>query len=66
MMSDIDIAIEPFESGESGFPAFETWLFLCRTLNKVISFYRPGTPLDVSGWEEDFPSFEDAMVSGSQ
>lgn len=64
MMSDIDVAIEPFESGESGFPAFEVWLCITRTLNKVIGFYRPGVPLEVSGWEEDFPSFEDAIEEG--
>jgi hypothetical protein len=61
MMSDIDIAIEPFEPGESGFPAFEVWLYLCRLLNQIISYYRPGTPSTVTGWEDGFPSFEDAV-----
>ena len=64
MMSDIDVAIEPFESGESGFPAFEVWLCVTRMLNKVIGFYRPGVPLEISGWEDDFPSFEDAIEEG--
>lgn len=61
MMADIDIAIEQFVAGESGYPAFEIWLFLCKTLNKLISYYRPGTPVDVTGWQEGFPSFEDAV-----
>ncbi|KAM3423838.1 hypothetical protein BST61_g1236 [Cercospora zeina] len=61
MMSDIDIAIEPFQNGDSGFPAFEVWVSITRTLNKVISFYRPGVPLDLTGWEDDFPPFEDAL-----
>jgi hypothetical protein len=61
MMSDIDIAIEPFEPGESSFPAFEVWLYLCRLLNQIISYYRPGTPSTVTGWEDGFPSFEDAV-----
>ncbi|KAF2207783.1 hypothetical protein CERZMDRAFT_114966 [Cercospora zeae-maydis SCOH1-5] len=61
MMSDIDIAIEPFENGDSGFPAFEVWVSITRILNKVISFYRPGVPLDLTGWEDDFPPFEDAL-----
>lgn len=61
MMADIDIAIEAFAPGESGFPAFEVFLFLCKTLNKLISYYRPGTAVDVTGWEDEFPSFEDAI-----
>jgi hypothetical protein len=61
MMSDIDIAIESYEPGESGFPAFEVWLYLCRLLNQIISYYRPGTPSTVTGWEDGFPSFEDTV-----
>lgn len=62
MMSDEDIAIEAFEQGESGFPAFEAWLHITRMLNKVIGFYRPGQPLTCTGWEGDhFPSFEEAL-----
>ncbi|CAK3877771.1 transcription factor fungal specific like [Lecanosticta acicola] len=64
MMSDIDVAIEPFEPGESGFPAFEVWLALSRLLNKVIGFYRPGTDINVTGWEHEFPSFEDVVDEG--
>ncbi|PIA99184.1 hypothetical protein CB0940_03341 [Cercospora beticola] len=63
-MSDCDIAIEPFQPGESGFPAFEVWVAITHTLNKVISFYRPGVPVDLTGWEDDFPSFEDALDEG--
>ena len=64
MMSDVDVAIEPFKAGESGFPAFEVWLALSRLLNDVIGFYRPGTDISVTGWEEDFPSFEDVVDQG--
>ncbi|KAK4633531.1 hypothetical protein CLAFUR0_02570 [Fulvia fulva] len=65
MMSDIDIAIEPFEPGESGFPAFEVWLFITRLMNKIIHFYRPGNPPSVTGWEEEhYPSFEEAVDEG--
>lgn len=64
MMSDIDIAIEPFECGESKFPAFETWLYVCRLLNTIIGFYRPGNDMNVTGWEQDFPSFEEAVEAG--
>ncbi|KAK4505909.1 hypothetical protein PRZ48_003874 [Zasmidium cellare] len=65
IMSDEDIAIEPFEQGESGFPAFEAWLFITRMLNKIIGFYRPGQPITCTGWESDyFPSFEEALDEG--
>jgi hypothetical protein len=64
MMSDVDIAIEPFEPGESGFCAFEVWLYLCRLLNQIIGYYRPGNPSTVTGWEEGFPSFEAAVDHG--
>jgi hypothetical protein len=64
MMSDIDISIEQFKPGESGFPAFEVWFYLCQILNKLIGFYRPHLELSVHGWEDDFPSFEDAINEG--
>ncbi|EME47128.1 hypothetical protein DOTSEDRAFT_165938 [Dothistroma septosporum NZE10] len=65
MMSDIDIAIETFEPGESGYPAFEVWLYITRLMNKIIHFYRPGNPPSVTGWEEEhYPSFEEAVDEG--
>jgi hypothetical protein len=64
MMSDIDIAIEPFEPGESGFPAFDVWMYMSRLLNKIIPLYRPGIPTTVTGWEDEYPSFEDALDEG--
>ncbi|SMY21800.1 unnamed protein product [Zymoseptoria tritici ST99CH_1A5] len=64
MMSDVDLSIEPYSPGESGFPAFEVWLSICKTLNKLIGFYRPHLDMSILGWEEDFPSFEDAIDEG--
>jgi len=63
IMSDVDIAIEPFAAGESGFPAFEAWLKIADILNKVIDFYRPGNDLSESGWEGDWPSLEELLDS---
>lgn len=40
--------------------AFGVWLALSELLSKVISFYRP-TADDTTGWETDYPSFEDIM-----
>ncbi|KAK6404040.1 hypothetical protein LTR95_018900, partial [Oleoguttula sp. CCFEE 5521] len=61
MMADEDIAIETFVQGESGYPAFEVLLKICEVINRVISFYRPGNPPTVTGWEEHFPAFEEIV-----
>ena len=61
IMSDIDIAIEPFAAGESGFPGFEAWLKISRILNKVIDLYRPTNDMSVTGWEEMFPPLEEMI-----
>jgi hypothetical protein len=62
-MSDVDIAIETFAPGESGFPAFEAWLKVADVLNKVIDFYRPTSNLSESGWEGDWPVMEELIDS---
>ena len=61
IMADHDIAIEPFESGESEFPAFEILLRIAHIMNDVIGFYRPGNPPTVTGWEDVFPGFEEII-----
>jgi hypothetical protein len=61
IMADHDIAIEPFEKGESEFPAFEILLRIAHIMNDVIGFYRPGNPPTVTGWEEVFPGFEEII-----
>jgi hypothetical protein len=59
IMNDIDIAIEPYAPEESGFPAFEAWLKVTELLNKIIGFYRPHVPPDLTGWEDHFPGLEE-------
>lgn len=59
IMSDADIAIEPFTPGESGYPAFEAWLRITDLLNKIIGFYRPRVSTDITGWEDHFPGLEE-------
>lgn len=61
IMADHDIAIEPFERGESEFPAFEILLKIAHIMNDVIGFYRPGNPPTVTGWEDVFPGFEEII-----
>ncbi|TKA61184.1 hypothetical protein B0A55_11782 [Friedmanniomyces simplex] len=61
IMSDVDIAIEPFAPGESGFPAFEAWLRITELMNKIIAFYRPHYPTDVTGWEDQYVGLEEIL-----
>ena len=61
IMADHDIAIEPFERGESEFPAFDILLRIAHIMNDVIGFYRPGNPPAVTGWEDVFPGFEEII-----
>ena len=61
IMSDIDIAIEPFAAGESGFPGFEAWLKIAHLLNKVVDLYRPSHDMSLTGWEELFPGLEEII-----
>ncbi|KAK5137040.1 hypothetical protein LTR08_001049 [Meristemomyces frigidus] len=61
IMGDVDIAVEPFAPGESGFPAFEVWLRITDLLNKITAFYRPRVRTDVTGWEDHFPGLEEIL-----
>jgi len=42
-------------------PAFDTWLKLADMLDKIICYYRPTGAAESTGWEDDFPSFEDLL-----
>ena len=44
--------------------AFGMWLRLCTYLEKIITFYRPSADPASTGWEEDFPAFEDIIGAG--
>lgn len=61
IMSDIDIAMDPFTPGESGFPAFEAWLRVAHLLNQIIDFYRPTNDTSSTGWEGDYPGLEEII-----
>ncbi|QIX01488.1 hypothetical protein AMS68_007005 [Peltaster fructicola] len=63
MMADNDVAIEQFQPGESGFPAFEVLLKITAILNQVIGYYRPGNPATTTGWEQSYPGYEEIVDS---
>ncbi len=54
VMADIDVAIESFKPGESGYPAFEAWLKITELLNKVIDLYRPTQHVSENDWREEW------------
>ncbi|RDL29968.1 uncharacterized protein BP5553_10595 [Venustampulla echinocandica] len=60
MISDHDLSIEPYSSshGDSG---FEIWLRLATMLRDMIGLYRPSAPDSATGWEDEFPGFEDIV-----
>ncbi|KAK2589643.1 hypothetical protein QQS21_012683 [Conoideocrella luteorostrata] len=54
----MDLSIQFPEPGSSGSPAFDLWLRIVKTLNLVIGLYRPTNPESNTGWEHDYPGFE--------
>ncbi|KAF2843087.1 hypothetical protein M501DRAFT_985231 [Patellaria atrata CBS 101060] len=43
--------------------AFGIWLQLSQAMDKVVSYYRPGVDnASTTGWEDNFPSFEDMIL----
>ncbi|KAK5109259.1 hypothetical protein LTR62_007241 [Meristemomyces frigidus] len=60
-VSEVDIAIDRFAPGESGFPAFDAWLKVTEMADKIIAMYCPHYPLDVTGWEEPYPGLEEIL-----
>lgn len=63
IMHDRDNHLEsPTSRPEERHTAFGIWLQLAEALDKVITFYRPMTDNAVTGWEQDFPGFEDMIA----
>lgn len=61
LLGDGDIGIKKHDAAaRHPKSAFDVWLALSELLSKVISFYRPSAD-DTTGWETDYPSFEDIM-----
>lgn len=62
VMHDRDgtVASAAFRAAYAGTP-FGVFLQLSTALDKVISYYRPAVEQSITGWEDDFPSFEDIV-----
>ncbi|KAF2722104.1 hypothetical protein K431DRAFT_302943 [Polychaeton citri CBS 116435] len=61
-MSDIDMAIDPLVPEQTGSVAFDIWLRISRVLNDVIALYRPSNVNVVTGWEHEYPGFEQIVT----
>ncbi|KAL2866363.1 transcription factor domain-containing protein [Aspergillus lucknowensis] len=61
LLADRDIGIiRPDVTRGHPKSAFDVWFTLSELLSTVISFYRPSAD-DTTGWEADYPSFEEVM-----
>jgi hypothetical protein len=62
IMHDRDNRLEsPLANPAVKHTAFGIWLQLASTLDHVITYYRPNTDPTCTGWEEEFPGFEDMI-----
>ncbi|KAE8141267.1 hypothetical protein BDV38DRAFT_296798 [Aspergillus pseudotamarii] len=61
VMADIDIAVPDLTPEESGSVAFDVCFRIAKILNQVIALYRPTAKDPASGWDTDFPGFEQVM-----
>ena len=62
MINDRDIGIPKCRLGKPNqLEGFDVWLSLADVLAETISFYRPTSDPDATGWEEGFPAWEDVV-----
>jgi hypothetical protein len=61
MINDQDLGIAAFVPRTPSDRPFDIWLKLATMLSKVISLYRPTASPDATGWEDEFPGFEDMI-----
>lgn len=57
-MADIDIAVPDLTPEESNSVAFDVCFRIVKMLNRVIGLYRPNNKGPTSGWDTDYPGFE--------
>ncbi|KAL4737387.1 hypothetical protein BDV11DRAFT_216724 [Aspergillus similis] len=66
LLADRDIGIKRHDgAARHSSSAFDAWFTLSELLAKVISFYRP-TADDTTGWETEYPSFEEIVGNPTQ
>jgi hypothetical protein len=62
LMHDRDNRLEsPLTNPAIKYTAFGIWLQLASTLDQIITYYRPNMDPSCTGWEEEFPGFEDMI-----
>jgi len=61
MIGDRDLGISTYVPEKPYDAAFGIWLKIAAMLNRVIDLYRPSTLPSVTGWEDDFPMFEEMV-----
>ncbi|KAF2432812.1 hypothetical protein EJ08DRAFT_584845 [Tothia fuscella] len=66
MVHDRDNRIDsPLFNPQVKYTPFGVWLQLTNLLDKVIAYYRPHNDSACTGWEEEFPGFEDMLGSSA-
>ncbi len=61
IMSNIDIGIKIRVSRIHNTQGFRAWLGIANMIDQVIEFYRPSANEHLTGWENDFPGFEEII-----
>ena len=61
MMSNVDIGIKVRDSRLHSSKEFRVWLRIANMIDRVIDLYRPSTDEHLTGWENDFPGFEEVI-----
>lgn len=61
MMSNFDIGIKVRDSRPHSSKEFRVWLRIANMIDQVIDLYRPSTDEHLTGWENDFPGFEEVV-----
>lgn len=61
MMSNVDIGIKVRDSRLHSSKEFRVWLRIANMIDQVIDLYRPSTDEHLTGWENNFPGFDEII-----
>ena len=61
MMSNVDIGLHVRNARHHSSKEFRVWLRIANMIDQVIDLYRPSTDEHLTGWENDFPGFEEVI-----
>jgi hypothetical protein len=62
MIHDRDVGIDLHAAFQKQAPEFAIFLHVATILDKVVELYRPSVDPSVTGWEDDFPGFEELVI----